>query len=201
MSVEGLVAILRGIRPEEALDHAAALIDAGIVIIEVPLNSPEPYRSIKAIAERYGDDALIGAGTVLTEAQATRVAGVGGMLMVSPNMNPAVIRQAKSEGMTALPGVMTPTEAFAALDAGADGLKLFPGEMIAPRVVKAMRAVLPEETPIFAVGGVDADNLADYVTAGCRGVGLGSSLYKPGQTPEETADKAAVLQAAWNATR
>ena len=201
MKLEGLVAILRGIRPDEALDHSAALVEAGIAIIEVPLNSPDPYRSIEAIAARFGGDALIGAGTVLTPDDAARVASVGGRLMVSPNMNPAVIARAKAEGTIALPGVMTPTEAFAALDAGADGLKLFPSEMIAPKVVIAMRAVLPRDVPIFAVGGVGAANMAEYVAAGCNGAGLGSALYKPGQLPQETAAKAAELQAAWSAAR
>ncbi len=199
--LEGLVAILRGLRPEEALAHAEVLVDAGILTIEVPLNSPDPYDSIAAIAERYGDRALIGAGTVLTPDQAERVSAAGGRLIVSPNMNPAVIRRAKNLGMVALPGVMTPTEAFAALDAGADGLKLFPGEIISPKVVKAMRAVLPPDVPIFAVGGVDVETMGDYIAAGCSGAGLGSSLYKPGQSPEETREKTTALLSAWHAAK
>ena len=197
MTPRGLVAILRGLRPDEALDHAAALIEAGILTIEVPLNSPEPYRSIEAIADRYGDRGLIGAGTVLTPDQASRVKDVGGRLIVSPNMDPAVIRHAKTQGSVVLPGVMTPSEAFAALASGADGLKLFPGELITPAVVKALRAVLPQDALLFAVGGVNTGNMRDYVLAGCAGAGLGSSLFKPGQSAEDTGQKARSLQAAW----
>ncbi len=201
MTLEGLVAILRGLRPEEALAHAEVLVDAGILTIEVPLNSPDPYDSIAAIAGRYGDRALIGAGTVLTPDQADRVSASGGRLMVSPNMNPNVIRRAKALGMVALPGVMTPTEAFAALDSGADGLKLFPGEMISPKIVRALRAVLPAQVPIFAVGGVGAETMGDYIAAGCNGAGLGSSLYKPGQSPEDTREKATALLSAWRSAK
>ncbi|MEM7567972.1 MAG: 2-dehydro-3-deoxy-6-phosphogalactonate aldolase, partial [Pseudomonadota bacterium] len=183
---------------ETSLHHRQRQLIAEIYIDQRDSEN-EPYASIKAIAERYGGEALIGAGTVLTPEQAEHVDEAGGRLMVSPNMNAAVIARAKALGMVALPGVMTPTEAFAALDAGADGLKLFPGEMITPKVVKAMRAVLPKETPVFAVGGVGLETMADYIAAGCNGAGLGSSLYKPGQSPDETGAKARALAEAWAA--
>ena len=192
-----LIAILRGITPTEALPVAGALIEAGVTRIEVPLNSPEPLDSIARMVTAYGSDALIGAGTVLTPGQVREVAATGARLIVSPNCDPAVIAASKAAGMDSFPGVMTPTEAFAALAAGADGLKLFPGELIGPAGLRAMRAVLPPEVPLFAVGGVSADNMADWHRAGAAGYGIGSALYKPGDSAATVAAKAREFAAAW----
>lgn len=175
-----LVAILRGLRFDEALSVGDELEAAGFAIVEVPLNSPDPFATIAALAARFGDRMMVGAGTVLSRDDVDEVAVSGGRLIVSPNFNPEVVRHAKERGLTVLPGVMTPSEAFAALEAGADGLKLFPGEMISPAAVKAMRAVLPRETKVLVVGGVKADGMADYVHAGADGFGLGSALFQPG---------------------
>ena len=188
-----LIAILRGITPTEALPVAGALIEAGVTRIEVPLNSPEPLDSIARMVTAYGSDALIGAGTVLTPGQVREVAATGARLIVSPNCDPAVIAASKAAGMDSFPGVMTPTEAFAALAAGADGLKLFPGELIGPAGLRAMRAVLPPEVPLFAVGGVSADNMADWHRAGAAGYGIGSALYKPGDSDATVAARAREL--------
>jgi len=188
-----LIAILRGITPTEALPVAGALIEAGVTRIEVPLNSPEPLDSIARMVTAYGSDALIGAGTVLTPGQVRQVAATGARLIVSPNCDPAVIAASKAAGMDSFPGVMTPTEAFAALAAGADGLKLFPGELIGPAGLRAMRAVLPPEVPLFAVGGVSADNMADWHRAGAAGYGIGSALYKPGDSAATVAARAREL--------
>ncbi|MBA49665.1 MAG: 2-dehydro-3-deoxy-6-phosphogalactonate aldolase [Paracoccus sp. (in: a-proteobacteria)] len=188
-----LIAILRGITPTEALPVAGALIEAGVTRIEVPLNSPEPLDSIARMVTAYGSDALIGAGTVLTPGQVREVAATGARLIVSPNCDPAVIAASKAAGMDSFPGVMTPTEAFAALAAGADGLKLFPGELIGPAGLRAMRAVLPPEVPLFAVGGVSADNMADWHRAGAAGYGIGSALYKPGDSAATVAARAREL--------
>ncbi len=195
-----LVAILRGITPDEVVAVGRSLLEAGITIIEVPLNSPEPYDSIRLLANEFGDRALIGAGTVLTAEQATQVIASGGQLVVSPNMNTHVIRTAKQLGGYSVPGCLTPTEAFTALDAGADALKLFPAEILTPKVVKAMRAVLPKESKLIIVGGVDAGNMHDFLAAGANGFGVGSALFKPG-TPENVVrsaanDQVAVLRAA-----
>ena len=194
-----IIAILRGITPAEALDHVAALLDAGITTIEVPLNSPDPFDSIKAMAEAYGDRALIGAGTVLSVEDVGRVAQVGGKLVVSPNCDPRVIHATKTAGLQSWPGVMTPTECFAALKNGADGLKIFPGALLGPAGLKAIRAVLPKGTQIYAVGGAGPDNFKDWLDASADGFGIGSALYKPGQTPDDTADKAAAIVAAYDA--
>ena len=188
-----LIAILRGITPTEALPVAGALIEAGVTRIEVPLNSPEPLDSIARMVTAYGSDALIGAGAVLTPGQVREVAATGARLIVSPNCDPAVIAASKAAGMDSFPGVMTPTEAFAALAAGADGLKLFPGELIGPAGLRAMRAVLPPEVPLFAVGGVSADNMADWHRAGAAGYGIGSALYKPGDSAATVAARAREL--------
>jgi 2-dehydro-3-deoxyphosphogalactonate aldolase len=151
----------------------------------VPLNSPEPYKSIEAIAGAVGEHALVGAGTVLTPDQVTRVKAAGGRLIVMPHSDPSVVRAGVAEGLPVVPGVMTPTEAFAALANGASALKLFPGELISPKIVKALMAVLPPDTKITPTGGVDAGNLADYWEAGVSGVGVGGALYKPGKSPEQ----------------
>lgn len=196
-----LIAILRGIRPEEAVETGAALIAAGITSIEVPLNSPDPLDSIARLAEAFGDRAQIGAGTVLTPQAVADVAAAGGKLIVSPNMDPAVIAATKRHGMESWPGTFTPTECFAALAAGADGLKIFPANLVGPAGLKAIRAVLPPETRIYAVGGAGAENFADWFAAGADGFGIGTALYKPGQSAAETAAKAARITAAYDAAR
>jgi len=185
-----LVAILRGLRPEEAPDAFAALVKAGFRIIEVPLNSPRPFETIAYLAGRAGADLLIGAGTVLSVEEARAAREAGARLMVAPNCDPPVIAAAEAHGMATLPGVATPSEAFAALKAGADGLKLFPAELLPPAAIKAWRAVLPAGTLLLPVGGVTLANMADYVAAGADGFGIGGSLYKPGMTASELGDKA-----------
>ena len=180
-----LVAIIRGVRPEEAEAIGAALFEAGIRIIEVPLNSPEPLRSIERLAATLGDRALIGAGTVLECIDVACVADAGGRLIVSPNSDEAVIHAAVAAGLVSAPGYFTPSEGFAALKAGAHALKLFPAEAASPAVVKAQRAVIPKEVPLIVVGGVTPGNMTPYLEAGATGFGLGSGLYKPGQSPEE----------------
>ncbi len=193
-----IMAILRGVEPDHAVAIAAALIDAGITIIEVPLNSPEPLVSIRRMAATHGEQARIGAGTVLTPDQVSEVAAAGGTFVVSPNMEPEVIRATKRHGLTSYPGVMTPTECFSALAAGADALKLFPGEIIGPAGLKAMRAVLPGDVPVWAVGGVSDGTLSDWFAAGARGVGVGSELFKPGDTAETVAAKARLFVARYD---
>jgi 2-dehydro-3-deoxyphosphogalactonate aldolase len=190
-----VVAILRGLSPEEALPAFDALVDAGIRIIEVPLNSPRPLDSLRRLVAQAGDDVLIGAGTVLTVTDLRSVAETGARLMVAPNCEPAVIAEAKAQGLMALPGVATPSEAFAALRAGADALKMFPGEMLPPAVLKAWRAVLPAGTQLLPVGGVSMENMAEYVAAGAAGFGIGSALYKPGIAPPELGARARKLTA------
>ena len=179
-----LIAILRGLTPAEAPAIGEALVSSGFAIIEVPLNSPEPLQSIAALTKLY-PQTLIGAGTVLNAQQVKDVHAAGGRLVVAPNFNPAVVAQALALNMVVLPGVATPTEAFAALDAGAHGLKLFPAEMISPATVKALRAVLPKSAALMPVGGITPDNMAVYRAAGATGFGLGSALYAPGRSAQE----------------
>ena len=185
-----IVAILRGITAEEAPWAFDTLAEAGFRIIEVPLNSPDALRSIRLMLQRATAGMLIGAGTVLTVEQVKQVAGTGAKLIVAPNCDSAVIEASASLGLTTLPGVATPTEAFAALKAGADGLKMFPGELLPPKAVKAWRAVMPAGTLLMPVGGITPDNMLDYVTAGADGFGIGSNLYKPGIDASELATRA-----------
>jgi 2-dehydro-3-deoxyphosphogalactonate aldolase len=192
-----LIAILRGLRPDEAAGIGQALFDAGFRIIEVPLNSPEPLQSIAKLADTMGNRALIGAGTVLSAQAVDEVAAANGRLIVMPHGDGAVIRQAKAGGLYCLPGVATPTEAFAALAAGADGLKMFPGELLPPGAVKAWRAVLPAGLALLPVGGITPDKIAAYCAAGASGFGLGSALYKPGMTAVEVSQSAGAFVAAW----
>lgn len=189
-----LIAILRGMTPEEAPAVLEAL--AGFSILEVPLNSPRPLESIAYLVRHARPDVLIGAGTVLTDAEVAGVAATGAKLIIAPNFAPAVVAAAKAHGLIALPGVATPTEAFAALAAGADGLKMFPGELLPPAAVKAWRAVLPKDTLLVPTGGVTPDNVAAYRADGADGFGIGSALYKPGMAQDELAQKAAAFMAA-----
>jgi 2-dehydro-3-deoxyphosphogalactonate aldolase len=190
-----LVSILRGVKPDEVVGIGEALVGAGIPVIEVPLNSPEPIESIRRLAARFGGDALVGAGTVLDPADCARIAAAGGRLIVTPHADPEVVRAAKAAGMVAVPGFMTPAEAFALLKAGADGLKLFPAEAASPAVVKALLAVLPKGTPVLPVGGIEAGNMGPWREAGAAGFGIGSAIYRPGDTPEVVAGKARALLA------
>lgn len=192
-----LIAILRGVTPSEAPAIGQALLDAGITTIEVPLNSPDPLQSISAMKATLGDAATVGAGTVLTVADVNAVAAAGGEVIVSPDTKPAVIARTKELGLQSWPGIFTPTEAFSALDAGADGLKLFPGSMAGTSGLKAMRAILPKGTQVYAVGGAGADNFAEWIAAGADGFGLGTALYQPGLSAEDVASRAAKIVAAY----
>jgi 2-dehydro-3-deoxyphosphogalactonate aldolase len=191
-----IVAILRGVKPDEIDAIGDALIEAGVTVIEVPLNSPQPFDSIKRLADRHAHHALVGAGTVLEVADVARVKEAGGQLVVAPNFDADVVRAAKAVNLTALPGVMTPSEGFAALKAGADGLKLFPAEIIPPAVFKAWRAVFPANALMLAVGGVGVDNIKTYAAAGASGYGIGSALYKPGRPAAEIGPLAKALVSA-----
>ena len=185
-----LIAIIRGVKPNEAEAIGEALLSAGIRIIEVPLNSPDPLASIERLAKRFGDEALIGAGTVLDAEDVKRVARAGGRIIVSPSTDVAVIKQSWDEGLVSAPGFFTPSEAFAALHAGAHALKLFPAEAASPTVVKAIKAVLPTETPLIVVGGVKPETMRGWMDAGANGFGLGSGVYKAGQSAAEVATQA-----------
>lgn len=192
-----LIAILRGITPEDVAEHVEALLQEGFEAIEVPLNSPDWEESVRRAVRKAGDRALVGAGTVLSAERASRVADLGGTLMVTPNTDPEVIRRARSRGLYTAIGFMTPTEAFAALAAGAQSLKLFPSSNLGPSYIKAIRAVLPPDVPLLAVGGVTPDNLGQFLDAGCIGAGLGGDLYKPGQPVSRTREQAAAFVKAY----
>lgn len=194
-----LVAILRGLRPEEALEIGAAVFDAGIEAIEVPLNSPDPFRSIEMLAKSLPQSALVGAGTVLTAEQVDGLHKAGGRLLVSPNIDRAVMERAGSHGMVTMPGVFTPTEALLAVSLGASALKFFPASALGPKGISAIRAVLPRETPVGAVGGVSEKDFADYAKIGVSTFGLGSSLYAPGLDADAVASRAAAAVREWDA--
>ena len=191
-----LVAILRGVRPDEVVEIAQALEAAGVAIIEVPLNSPEPVDSIRRLVEHFGERLLIGAGTVMTLDQVDELAAFGARLIVTPHAALDVVRQARHHGMIACPGFATPTEAFALLAAGADGIKLFPAEAASPAVLKALLAVLPRGTSVLPVGGIEAGNIRPWLDAGAAGFGIGGSIYRVGDTAAAVAEKAVRLVAA-----
>ncbi len=188
-----LVAILRGVKPDEVEAVAAALEANGIAIVEVPLNSPDPLDSIARLARGFGARLLIGAGTVMTPLQVREIAAAGGRLIVTPHADARVTHAAKQHGLLAVPGFFTPAEAFAMLEAGADGLKLFPAEAASPAMLRSLRAVLPPGTAVLPVGGIDASNMASWRAAGAAGFGIGSAIYKPGDSPETVAAKAKAL--------
>ena len=194
-----LVAILRGLTPTEAEPVAHTLYQAGFRLIEVPLNSPDPFTSIARIRQCLPDDALVGAGTVLEASDVSRLQDIGGELVVMPHADTSVISAAKALGLICMPGIVTPTEAFAALKAGADALKLFPAELVTPTVIKAMRAVLPKTTRLFPVGGITPDNMTPFLAAGVGGFGLGSALYSPGVSLAQLSRQAQCFVAAWKA--
>jgi 2-dehydro-3-deoxyphosphogalactonate aldolase len=197
LSAQPLIAILRGVRPENAEAVGGALVEAGFRVIEVPLNSPEPFRSIELLAGKFGPEVLVGAGTVLDPADVGRLRDAGGRLVVMPHGDAAVIERAVALGLACTPGVATPTEAFAALKGGAAALKMFPAENLPPVVVKAWRAVLPKDTLLMPVGGIKPDNMRAYVEAGADGFGLGSALFTPSATPAEVGANARRFAAAW----
>lgn len=200
LELKPLVAILRGLEPECAVQIVGEIVATGFEIVEVPLNSPQPFDSIEAIAREYGDRVLVGAGTVLRVDQVDRLADIGAKLVVSPNCNPNVIRRSIDRGMVSLPGVLTPSEMFSALDSGATGLKIFPTEFVPPTALKAMCAVLPSNVPIFAVGGIGAGNMTDYLKAGATGFGMGGAIFKPGKSSKDVAaDAARIVEAFDNA--
>lgn len=193
----GIVAILRGVAPDDVIGVGDALFAAGIRIVEVPLNSPEPFRSIAALAKRFEGRMVVGAGTVLDVESVDRLKVSGGQISVSPDCNPPVIARAVERGMVPLPGVFTPTEAFAAVRAGARHLKLFPAEAASPKTVKAWKAVLPRDVNVYAVGGVTPANMKDWAEAGCAGFGIGSNIYKPGMNADDVGKAARDFVAAW----
>ncbi|MBW8882572.1 MAG: 2-dehydro-3-deoxy-6-phosphogalactonate aldolase [Asticcacaulis sp.] len=194
-----LVAILRGITSGEALAVGERIVAAGFKVLEVPLNSPEPFESIRLMVDAFGKDAIVGAGTVLKVADVDRLAEVGGQICISPNTNPAVIKRAKELGMISFPAFFTATEAFTAIDAGADALKLFPAELAGVKGLKALKAILPKDVPVFPVGGVEPGNMKEYLDVGAAGFGIGSSVYKPGDTADIAFAKAKAFTDAWTA--
>ncbi|APL94941.1 2-dehydro-3-deoxy-6-phosphogalactonate aldolase [Sphingobium sp. TA15] len=195
-----ICAILRGIRPQEALGIGAALIDAGVRILEVPFNSPDPLASIAAMQAEYGDRALIGGGTLLSVRAVEELHGAGGRIMVTPNTDMQVIARGAELGLELLPGFMTPSEAFAAIQAGARRIKLFPAARLGPAYVKALKDVLPKHVGVWAVGGAGADTIGEWLAAGCEGIGVGGALYRPGDGAATVRDRAAELVAAWRRT-
>lgn len=196
-----VAAILRGIRPDEALDVAAALVEAGIRILEVPFNSPEPLDSIAAMQQAFGDRAIIGGGTVLTIEAVEALNGAGGRIMVTPNTNPDIIARGAALGLELLPGFMTPSEAFTAIGAGATRIKLFPAARLGPAYVKAVKDVLPKHVGVWAVGGTGADTIGEWLAGGCEGIGVGGALYKPGDDAATVGARGRELVAAWKAAR
>lgn len=196
--MRNLIAILRGLKPSEAPSIAGALVEAGILKIEVPMNSPEPFRSIEAISERFGDQGLIGGGTVTCTEQVKSLSAAGGRLCVSPDCNPEVISAAKSRGLISVPGCMTPTECFAAIRSGADAIKLFPYFLLDDSGLAAIKAVLPPDLETYAVGGVGTGTFAGSLAGGISGFGLGSSLYKPGASAEDVSRAAKKIVAAFD---
>ncbi|OPA96961.1 2-dehydro-3-deoxy-6-phosphogalactonate aldolase [Pseudomonas fluorescens] len=199
LAQNGLIAILRGVRPDEARAIGHVLYEAGFRVIEVPLNSPDPYTSIRTLRDSLPADCLIGAGTVLTPQQVEQVKAAGGQVIVMPHSDANVLRAAKAAGLFLSPGVATPTEAFAALAEGADVLKLFPAEQVGPAVIKAWLAVLPTGTLLLPVGGITPDNMQVFIDVGAKGFGLGSGLFKPGMTVDQVASRAQAYVAAWKA--
>lgn len=197
----GVIAILRGVAPDEVMEVARTLYDAGIRVVEVPLNSPEPFASIERIAKKFSDRLVCGAGTVLNPGDVDRLKSHGGTISVSPDCNPAVIARAAEIGIEPLPGVFTPTEAFTAIRAGAKHLKLFPAEAAGPQVIKAWRAVLPRHVRIYAVGGVTPANMQSWIDGGAAGFGIGSNIYKPGWSILQVAEAAGAFVSAWRALK
>ena len=198
MSHRHIIAILRGITPAEAVPVCAALVEAGITLIEVPLNSPDAFSSIASASKAIAGMAEIGAGTVLSVEDAETVKASGGTFVVSPDTNAEVIKKTRELGMASYPGVFSPTDAFAAIRSGATGLKFFPAEVLGPKGIKAMKAVLPSAMPLYAVGGANPDNFGEYFAAGCAGFGLGTYIYKPGMTAKDVAERAATAVAAYD---
>jgi 2-dehydro-3-deoxyphosphogalactonate aldolase len=198
MNHRHLIAILRGITPPETIAVCGALVSAGITLIEVPLNSPDALRSIADAAKAFAGRADVGAGTVLSVEDVDAVADAGGVFVVSPDTNPAVIARTKQRGMASYPGVFSPSDAFSAIRAGATGLKFFPAEVLGPKGIKAMKAVLPPSVPLYAVGGASPDNFGEYFAAGCAGFGLGTFIYKPGMTTADVAGRAQAAVAAYD---
>ena len=193
-----LVAILRGLKPEEALEVGQAILNAGFHILEVPLNSPDPLRSIQILAEAF-PSALVGAGTVTTAQQVRDIKAAGGQLIISPHLDDNVVCEAVNLGLISVPGVATPTEAFRAIALGAHGLKLFPAEMISPAVIKSMRAVLPAQIRLIPVGGIGTHNMANYRQCGASGFGIGSALFSPGKSAQAVGESARAFVQAWQA--
>ena len=196
-----LMAILRGVTPDAVVPIGEALVSAGFVIVEVPLNSPQPFESIRKLRDALGDDILVGAGTVLSTESVRKVADAGGALIVMPHSDATVVRAAKDAGLACVPGIATPTEGFAALANGADALKLFPAELLSPSVLRAMRSVFPASARFLPVGGITPASIAAYVAAGASGFGLGSALYKPGDSAESIGMKARAFVTAWTRSR